>query len=97
MHYSEISTATGITKLSLFKAVDQETKKPTGWLRHWDNENRVAVSIHEDTAKVLADPKERASAVFGVQTETRESEQGSYISHRIVMYNAKSDVFIDLG
>lgn len=97
MHYSEISTATGVKKLNLFRAIDQETKKPTGWLRHWDNDNRVAVSIHEDTAKVLANPKERASAVFGVQTEEREAEQGSYTSHRIVMYNAKPDVFIDLG
>lgn len=65
-------------------ALDQNTNQPTEWLRHWDNDNRVSVSIHKDTAaEIKANPKIMS---LGVQTETRTAELGDYTSHRIVAY-----------
>ena len=90
---TEIKTKLGIATLNLNYATDKATGqraveadgKPTGWLRHWDNDNRVAVSIHEDTvAKIKAGQAE----TLGLQTETKSGSQGEYTAHRIVLFSA---------
>jgi hypothetical protein len=66
------------------RAIDSTTNQPTKWMRHWDNDNRVAVSIHEDTVKAIKENPETPD--LGLQTEKREGSKGEYTSHRIVKY-----------
>lgn len=83
MNIQEIKLELGIATLNLNIANDKDNK-PTPWFRHWDNDNRVAVSIHKETfTKIKADP---TISTIGLQTETREGSKGEYISHRIVIF-----------
>lgn len=67
------------------RAIDAKTGEPTKWLRHWDNENRVAVSVHEDTVNLIKGDSSMDRLVL--QTEEREGSKGEYTAHRIVAVN----------
>lgn len=84
MNISQIKAQLGIPSLQLVTALTTEGEK-TEWMRHWDNNNRVAVSIHKSTVeKIKANPEGEDS--LDIQTETRTGEQGEYTAHRIVRY-----------
>lgn len=69
--------------LQLNTAVNEAGEK-TEWLRHWDNENRIAVSLHKDLFEELKkDPK---AGPLGLQYEVRKGEKGEYHSYRLVKY-----------
>lgn len=57
---------------------------PTQWLRHWDNERRIAVSIHKDLFDELK--KDSTVSNLGLQTETRIGSKGEYQALRIVKF-----------
>lgn len=83
MNIQQIKEKLNIPTLQLQKSLDKENNFD-GWLRHWENDTRVAVSIHKDTAEeIKTDPK---IAFLGLQKEVREAEQGEYIAYRIVKY-----------
>lgn len=83
MLLSDIKTKLGISQFNLNTAKDNEGNN-TEWMRHWDNENRVAVSIHKDTvAELKKDPN---LGPLGLQHEVRKGEQGDYQAYRIVKY-----------
>lgn len=83
MNLSEIKAQLNISSLDLNTATDTEGNK-TAWMRHWDNNQRIAVSIHSDLVKeIVATP---TLTGLGLQTETRKGEQGDYTAHRIVKY-----------
>ena len=91
---TEIKAALGLEVLSLNTPknddgtvrIDSKTNAPTLWMRHWDNNRRIAVSIHKDTIAliqaggagatnlVLQDPEERIA----------EASQTTYLAYRIV-------------
>lgn len=57
--------------LGFVRQMEQDKTTPTKWLSHWDNENRVRISAHEDivnklkaepTAAILAFKKEEVPA-----------------------------------
>jgi len=83
MDLNEIKTKLGYAQLNLNTAMDKENK-PTVWMRHWDNTNRVAVSIGKDTvAKLQAGEKLN----LDIQTEEKTADSGDkYTAHRIVAY-----------
>ena len=82
MLLDEVKAQLGIAQFNLNTAEDEAGNK-TEWMRHWDNDNRVAVSLHKDTvAKIQADP----TTNLGIQTEEREGSKGKYTAHRIVAY-----------
>lgn len=83
MLLSEIKTKLGIAKFELNTALDAE-QKPTDWLRHWDNENRVAVSLHKDLFDELK--ADATIGSLGLQHEIRAGEKGDYNSYRIIKY-----------
>lgn len=57
---------------------------PTEWMRHWENDARVAVSIHKDTLKEIKDnPK---TTRLALQQDIRSGEKGEYVALRIVKY-----------
>lgn len=84
----EIKTALGIAQLNLNTALDAKNQ-PTDWMRHWDNDNRVAVSIHKDTVTAI---KADSTCNLGLQKETRTGSKGDYIAYRIVKYNESEAV-----
>ena len=82
MNIDEIKSELGYTSLNLNTAQDKDGND-TDWMRHWDNTQRVAVSIHKETVKSI---QEDGATTLGIQTETREGSQGDYTAHRIVLY-----------
>lgn len=63
--------------------------EPTAWLRHWENDRRIAVSIHEDTLKYAKENPD--SEMFILQHSDRISEASSqpYDAYRIVKVNTE--------
>lgn len=83
MKLSQIKEKLEIPQLELNTATNMAGEK-TEWLRHWDNENRVAVSIHKDlVAEIKTTPSIDS---LGLQHEVRDGELGKYDSYRIVKY-----------
>ena len=83
MTLDQIKEKLDITSLELNTAKDAD-QNDTEWMRHWDNTNRVSVSIHKELVAEIKANKNIAS--LGLQTEEREAEQGKYTAHRIVKY-----------
>ena len=80
---AQIKSQFNILTLNLNTAKDADGNT-TSWMRHWDNENRVAISLHKDLiAEIKANP---AIDSLGTQIETRTAEQGEYKAVRIVKY-----------
>jgi hypothetical protein len=82
MNLQEIKEELGYANLNLNTAEDAAGAK-TEWMRHWDNDNRIAVSIHKDTIAAI---KAKPSTDLGLQEETRTGAKGDYLAKRIVMY-----------
>lgn len=96
MDLLQVSEKIKIKNLRVKKEVSEETNEPTGWLRHWDNEQRILVSLHQEVWDVLKDKEKRQFADFGVQTEEKVSKAGNpYASHRIVMYTTEQVSLLD--
>lgn len=84
MNITQIKEAVGFKSLELNTSKDANDQ-PTEWMRAWDNDNRVAVSIHKELlAEIKADS---TISSLGLQTEKREGSQGEYTAHRIVKYS----------
>lgn len=84
MNLSEVKNKLGIETLSLNTSTDAQGVKDPEWMRHWDNENRLAISIPTEIVnKLKADPTINTLAI---QTESKTGAKGEYTAHRIVMY-----------
>lgn len=78
---AEIKGQLGYAVLNLNTANDKDNQ-PTEWMRHWDNSNRVAISLHKNTlAKIKANPN---MSNLVLQQETKSGAQGDYKAIRIV-------------
>jgi len=84
MTLNEVKAKVGVSQLELNTATDADNN-PTDWMRHWDNDNRVAVSIHKDLVGELQADSNINS--LGLQTETRKGDKGDYTAYRIVKYS----------
>ena len=85
---AEIKGQLGYAVLNLNTANDVDNQ-PTQWMRHWDNVNRVAVSLHKDTlAKIKANPN---MPNLVLQQELRTGAQGNYTAMRIVAVTEAED------
>ena len=83
MTISEIKAQLGVETLGLNTSTDK-VGAATDWMRSWDNDNRVSVSIHKDlVAELKANP---GLTSLGLQSEQREAPQGAYTAKRIVKY-----------
>ena len=83
MTLAQIKEKVGVNQLELNTSNDA-AGNPTDWMRHWDNDNRVSVSIHKDLVEDIK--KDANIASLGLQTETRTGEQGDYTAYRVVKY-----------
>lgn len=93
MNLAQVKSKIGIYTLELTTATD-ENGNPTDWLRHWDNDNRIAVSLHKDLAKELSQDPTGAIKSLAVQTVIKQGEQGDYTAHRIVKYNSTPEMVL---
>lgn len=93
MNLAQIKEKTGVAQLELNQATDIDGNpavttnsdgSKTTWFRHWDNDNRVAISIAENLLMELKADSTINS--LGLQTETRTGTKGDYTSYRIVKY-----------
>lgn len=83
MNIIEIKAKLNVSSMPLTVA-ENAKKEPTDWRRYWNNDNRIAVSLHKDTlAAIKADP----NVNLGLQHETRSGDKGAYESYRIVKYS----------
>lgn len=81
---AQIKSQFNVLTLNLNTAKDADGNT-TSWMRHWDNENRVAISLHKDLiAEIKANP---AIDSLGTQIETKTGSQGDYKAVRVVKYN----------
>jgi hypothetical protein len=84
MKLHEIKQTLGYETLSL-NTVATATGEQTSWMKHWDNNSRVAVLIHKDTLAKLKANMECSS--LGIKTAIKQGSKGEYKAHTIVMYN----------
>ena len=49
---AEIKGKLGVQSISLNQVVTEAGEK-TAWFKHWDNDNWVAILVHEDTLKQI--------------------------------------------
>lgn len=80
---AEIKDVLGYNALNL-NTVTTVSGEKTDWMKHWDNNSRVAVLIHKDTlAKVKANG---AIATLGINTQIKQGAKGEYVAKTIVAY-----------
>lgn len=82
MKLADIKEELNIQQFNLNKA--EKDGKPTEWMRHWDNDRRIAVSMHQDTVKAIQNNPNMDN--LGMQTEKRSGEKGEYTAIRVVAY-----------
>lgn len=82
MNLSEIKTKLGVQTLGLNRVLTAENVQ-TSWFRHWDNSNRIAIVLHEDTLKAI---KAGNATSLGIVTKAKQGSQGEYTCHTIVKY-----------
>ena len=81
---AEIKMELGVQSISLNQVVT-ETGEKTAWYKHWDNDNRVAILVHQDTlSKIKADA---SLNTLGINTQTKQGAQGEYTAKTICIYN----------
>ena len=89
MKLHEIKQQLGYEALNL-NTVATATGENISWMKHWDNDNRVAVLIHKDTLAKLKSNMECSS--LGIKTAIKQGSKGEYKAHTIVMYNEAEEV-----
>lgn len=88
MTVEEIKSEIGLSALHWEWAEDEDGVVSEEWMRHWDNDRRISVSVHKDTIeKVEANP-EISTLGFHVKDEERTAKKSgeTYTFHRIVCY-----------
>jgi hypothetical protein len=84
MKLHEIKTQLGYETLNL-NTVATATGEQTSWMKHWDNNNRIAVLIHKETLTKIKANLECSS--LGLKSATKQGSKGEYTAHTIVMYS----------
>ena len=71
--------------LSLNSATTKEGES-TDWMRHWNNDARIAVSIAKDTVALITakDPKADHLVLQGPETRSSGTSGEDYTAYRIV-------------
>lgn len=85
MNIVEIKAELGVKELNLNTAENKDGTK-SDWMRHWDNDKRIAVSIHKE---LLAEIQSNGNiSDLALQSEIRNTDKGDYTAYRIVKYTA---------
>lgn len=80
---TEIKVALNVQTINLNTVVTASGEK-TEWMKHWDNDGRVAILVHKDTlAKIKTNP---SLSTLGINTQVKQGAQGEYTAKTIVVY-----------
>lgn len=90
MNLTQVKNEIGISSLQLNTAKDAEGNS-ISWMRHWDNDRRIAVSIHKDLVAEIKEKKDNITSL-NIQTKEMEGSQGPYKAIRIVKYADAEEV-----
>ena len=85
MNIVEIKSELGVKELNLNTAENKDGTK-SDWMRHWDNDKRMAVSIHKELLAEIQSNGNISDLVL--QSEIRSTDKGDYTAYRIVKYTA---------
>ena len=80
---AEIKGKLGVQSISLNQVITEAGEK-TAWFKHWDNDNRVAILVHEDTLKQIK--ADAGLNTLGINTQTKQGAQGEYQAITICNY-----------
>lgn len=67
------------------RQIDPKTNAPTLWGKHWDNDNRRAILMHEDTLKAIKADKDYANLATKTPV-TKEGAKGNYDMVLVINY-----------
>ena len=81
---AEIKGKLGVQTLELNRVIAENGEK-TAWFKNWDNDNRVAILVHEDTLSAIK--ADAGLNTLGINTQTKQGAQGEYIAKTICIYN----------
>ena len=83
MDIIQVKGKLGVTSLTLAPAKAKDGTA-TDWMRNWDNDSRVQISVHNDVVTKI----KAGCMTLGVKSETKVSttSQLPYMSHIIVAY-----------
>lgn len=90
MTLDQVKTKLNTQALDLVRCKD-ENNKPTEWLRHWDNKERLAVVVHQDVLKIIKDtPKTNKLALKYEQKATKDGDLAGVAYDSYILIHADS-------
>ena len=88
MNLQDVKESLSISMFN-FNSVPTTDGTPPVWYRHWDNANRIAVSMSIELYSELKQPEGRLTiSTLSIQTEQRVAKESGkpYTAHRIVKH-----------
>ena len=80
---AEIKSDLGVENINLNRVVT-EAGEQTSWYKDWNNEDRIAILIHQDTLDAIKANPQVSS--LGLHEQEKTGAQGSYTAITVVMY-----------
>ena len=69
MNISQVKSAIGIPVLNISRQVDEQNL-PQPWVSHWDDTNRVRVTMHDDVYNIIVADKSFDKLAYKTSTVT---------------------------
>lgn len=89
MNLNEVKVELGVQTINLNRVVT-EAKEETSWFKAWDNTNRVAILVHEETlTKIKAD---KTLSNLGINTQVKQGAKGEYTAKTICIYTPAEEI-----
>lgn len=79
---------TKLTSLNMVRQFDETGKLKQPWLSHWDNDNRVRITMHEDVLKQVQENPSMEGLAAKVEIVPETPERASYT--RLVVITPKN-------
>lgn len=70
--------------LTLNTSKDAKGVKDPAWMRHWNNDKRIALSIPTEVVTAIQENKPEAQHLVLQAPETAQTEKGEFIRYRVV-------------
>ena len=90
MNLQEIKSKLNVQTLN-FNYVITEAGEKTSWLKDWNNENRIAILMHQEVLDTIKTNK--AISSLGINTQVKQGSKGEYTAQTICIYK-EADVVL---
>lgn len=71
-------TGIAVPVLMMVRQLDQNTEEPQPWLSHWDNANRLRITMHEDIFNQIKADKTKQGLAYKKELVTATPERDAY-------------------